>query len=197
MQTGQSTGFRAGTSNWISPLVFVGALALCFLLTAAELQFYEDGMDSIAQIFQSDLLVDGPAVTSMATGKWLIIDQLLIWLHGILHTHMYDVREEIPPQKATQHMKCVGEVTGLPVKQMTEKERKCQKGRKRLDDAPGHPQRGLGILDFQVAHGKRPDEPLEAIQLPQIVCAESGSLVNTVTCSFRSAVMFMFSCQPA
>jgi hypothetical protein len=83
MLVNKSMVFRAGRSNWITPLVFTGVLAVCFLLTSAGLQFYEDGMDSIAQTFQSDLLVDGPAVTSMATGKWLIIDQALIWLHGI------------------------------------------------------------------------------------------------------------------
>jgi hypothetical protein len=56
---------------------------LCALLTVTGFQFYEDGMDSIAQTFLSDLLVDGAPVTSFATGKWLLIDRLLIFLGGV------------------------------------------------------------------------------------------------------------------
>lgn len=56
---------------------------LCALLTVTGFQFYEDGMDSIAQTFLSDMLVDGAPVTPFATGKWLLIDRVLIFLGGV------------------------------------------------------------------------------------------------------------------
>jgi hypothetical protein len=49
--------------------IVVGVMIFCGLLSVAGLQFYEDGMDSIAQTFLSDLLVDGAVVAPMATGN--------------------------------------------------------------------------------------------------------------------------------
>lgn len=66
-----------------STAIVTGVMVLCGLLSVAGLQFYEDGMDSIAQTFLSNLLVDGAVVAPMATGKWLLIDRVLLWLQGI------------------------------------------------------------------------------------------------------------------
>ncbi len=63
--------------------IVLGVMVFCGLLSVAGLQFYEDGMDSIAQTFLSDLLVDGAVVAPLATGKWLLIDRLLLWLQGV------------------------------------------------------------------------------------------------------------------
>ena len=68
---------------WVFTAIMAGVMVFCGLLSVAGLQFYEDGMDSIAQTFLSKLLVDGAVVAPMATGKWLLIDRALLWLQRI------------------------------------------------------------------------------------------------------------------
>lgn len=70
-------------SSCTGAAVALAAGAFCATLTATGLLFYEDGMDSIVQTFLSDLLVDGPPVTPLATGKWLLFDRLMICFGGM------------------------------------------------------------------------------------------------------------------